>query len=179
MPEIVFDPVDSITAGAIGSPGRRTFLLQATCRDQAVTVLLEKAQVEVLGVQLDAMLRHLDGEAGVPVEAGEAGSPPALVDAPPLFRALALGLGYEPARGMFVIEARERPTADDEDEGADEAEPQGDPHVARCFVTPAQARQIVASAAEAVTAGRPLCQLCRTPVDPEGHTCPATNGHRR
>lgn len=173
MPEIIFDPADSITAGAVGAPGRRTFLLQATCREESLTVLLEKAQVEVLGVQLDAMLRHVQDEGDEGDEGGQAASP--LVDAPPLFRALALGLGYEPTRGMFVIEARERPT---EDDVGDEAGLPEDAHVARCFITRAQARQVVVSAAEAVTSGRPLCKLCRTPMDPGGHACPATNGHR-
>ena len=26
--------------------------------------------------------------------------------------------------------------------------------------------------------GRPRCQFCGNPMDPEGHVCPATNGHR-
>ena len=29
-----------------------------------------------------------------------------------------------------------------------------------------------------VEAGRPLCPLCGGPLDPRGHDCPRTNGHR-
>lgn len=29
-----------------------------------------------------------------------------------------------------------------------------------------------------VEAGRPLCPLCGGPLDPKGHDCPRTNGHR-
>ncbi|MGD0054460.1 MAG: DUF3090 family protein, partial [Acidimicrobiales bacterium] len=29
-----------------------------------------------------------------------------------------------------------------------------------------------------VDAGRPLCPLCGGPLDPRGHDCPRTNGHR-
>jgi hypothetical protein len=29
-----------------------------------------------------------------------------------------------------------------------------------------------------VNAGRPRCSLCGHPMDPEGHSCPRTNGHR-
>ena len=29
-----------------------------------------------------------------------------------------------------------------------------------------------------VNAGRPTCGLCGHPIDPEGHSCPRTNGHR-
>jgi hypothetical protein len=27
-------------------------------------------------------------------------------------------------------------------------------------------------------AGRPRCELCGNPIGPEGHVCPALNGHR-
>ena len=27
--------------------------------------------------------------------------------------------------------------------------------------------------------GRPTCQFCGNPLDPEGHVCPAMNGHGR
>jgi hypothetical protein len=26
--------------------------------------------------------------------------------------------------------------------------------------------------------GRPICPLCRVPMEPEGHQCFASNGHR-
>jgi hypothetical protein len=29
-----------------------------------------------------------------------------------------------------------------------------------------------------VEQGRPPCPLCGYPLDPEGHACPRTNGHR-
>jgi uncharacterized repeat protein (TIGR03847 family) len=29
-----------------------------------------------------------------------------------------------------------------------------------------------------VEAGRPVCPLCGGPLDPQGHDCPRTNGHR-
>lgn len=32
--------------------------------------------------------------------------------------------------------------------------------------------------ARLVEAGRPLCPLCGGPLDPKGHDCPRTNGHR-
>ena len=32
--------------------------------------------------------------------------------------------------------------------------------------------------ATVVNEGRPLCQLCGLPMDPDGHKCPASNGHR-
>ncbi len=32
--------------------------------------------------------------------------------------------------------------------------------------------------AEVAARGRPRCQFCGNPIDPDGHTCPAMNGHR-
>jgi uncharacterized repeat protein (TIGR03847 family) len=31
--------------------------------------------------------------------------------------------------------------------------------------------------AAVVEQGRPTCQFCGNPIDPEGHPCPAMNGH--
>jgi hypothetical protein len=41
-----------------------------------------------------------------------------------------------------------------------------------------QARAFVLHAIAVVNEGRPTCQLCGLPIDPEGHRCPASNGHR-
>src|SRR5918911_1512081 len=35
-----------------------------------------------------------------------------------------------------------------------------------------------AHAAELVSAGRPPCPLCGRPLDPQGHMCIKTNGHK-
>jgi hypothetical protein len=41
-----------------------------------------------------------------------------------------------------------------------------------------QVRTFVLHAQAIVDEGRPLCQLCGLPIDPSGHACPASNGHR-
>jgi 5-methylcytosine-specific restriction endonuclease McrA len=30
-----------------------------------------------------------------------------------------------------------------------------------------------------VAAGRPTCQFCGQPIDPDGHICPRSNGHKK
>jgi hypothetical protein len=32
--------------------------------------------------------------------------------------------------------------------------------------------------AQVCAQGRPTCRFCDRPMDPEGHICPAMNGHR-
>jgi uncharacterized repeat protein (TIGR03847 family) len=46
-------------------------------------------------------------------------------------------------------------------------------------LTPVLARVFATRAASVVSAGRPPCQFCGGPVDPEGHLCPRANGFRR
>jgi len=49
---------------------------------------------------------------------------------------------------------------------------------ARFVVSRAQARAMALHALEVVAAGRPRCQFCGYPLEPDGHICPAMNGHR-
>ena len=46
-------------------------------------------------------------------------------------------------------------------------------------LTPADARAFSKRAQAVVAAGRPPCQFCGGPLDPEGHLCPRANGFRR
>lgn len=48
----------------------------------------------------------------------------------------------------------------------------------RFWATREQMLSLARHGALVCAAGRPLCQLCRNPIDPEGHQCPALNGHR-
>ena len=44
---------------------------------------------------------------------------------------------------------------------------------------PTYARSFAKRAQTVVAAGRPPCQFCGNPIDPEGHICPRANGFRR
>jgi len=50
--------------------------------------------------------------------------------------------------------------------------------VARISLTREQAAAFAIRATQLVEAGRPPCPLCGLPLDPAGHDCPRTNGHR-
>jgi uncharacterized repeat protein (TIGR03847 family) len=82
-----------------------------------------------------------------------------------------IGLGFEPDRGLVLIELRERA----EDEESDEDDDADDGYVARIFATRAQVRAMAARGSEAVQSGRPACPLCEFPMDPAGHICPRWN----
>jgi uncharacterized repeat protein (TIGR03847 family) len=192
VPEIEFDPVDAIAAGAVGVPGRRAFYIQATKDGQVLSVLVEKEQVAVLAdriqVLLDQVASQFPGEVmGHPAGAGT--GPGIIGDPVPLFRAVAIGIGFDPGRRLVVLELHERPLRDEDDDGDDdddeepppelpgEDEPEG--YLARLYATPDQIRAMATGGQAAVAAGRPPCPLCGNPLDPEDHVCPKLNGHAR
>lgn len=188
MSELIeFDPVDRIVVGALGEPGRRTFLIQADRGDSRLTVLVEKEQVAVLAARVLQLLAEL-GEGDLPaVEEVEAllGRGATIVEpVEPLFRTRMMRLGYDPGRELLVLELFEDapedvPKAEAADESAGEAaEEAGEEeqaHVARLVATPAQMAALATRGAQAVAAGRPICPLCLLPKDSAGHDCPSKN----
>lgn len=160
------DGVDRITAGAVGSPGERVFFVQAQAGGQMVTLLAEKEQVRLLA---EALLQLL----GTLPETDEGPAPDTeslTLDEPlePEWRVGEMAIEYEDDTGNVEIMITEIESEEDVDGGAR----------ARFVVTRAQARAMALHALEVVAAGRPRCQFCGYPLEPDGHICPAMNGHR-
>jgi uncharacterized repeat protein (TIGR03847 family) len=165
------DDVDALGAGAIGEPGRRTFLIQAVCRGETLSILLEKEQVRLLATEVLQFLERIDRDfPETPSDDSELDG--SVRDADPLFRARVLGIGYDPRRGRVVLELREWP----DDEIPDELEGEApEPRLARIHASRAQIRAMARNGISAVEAGRPTCRLCELPMDPDGHWCPRSN----
>ena len=190
MPEIEFDPVDAIAAGAVGEPGQRAFYIQAEKDGQVLSVLVEKQQVAMLAERVNMLLDQVETQfpevgddvpAPLAPDAGELRGDPV-----PLFRAVAIGIGFDPSRQLVVLELHERPVAGDDEDEEDEdddalAAPgeEGEGYLARLYFTAAQARAMATRGSAAVERGRPPCPLCGGPLDPSGHICPRLNGHSR
>jgi uncharacterized repeat protein (TIGR03847 family) len=165
-------PVDWLTAGAIGPPGKRVFYIQASKDDELVTLIVEKTQVQSLAVGVEQFLGELGSKmpdlAQADVEYDE--SAMALqrpID--PAFRVGQLGLGYDDANDLMVLVAREIQ--------ADE-NPVDEPDVARFWCTRDQMRKMCQWGLEVASRGRAICGNCGQPIDPEGHFCPKRNGHK-
>jgi uncharacterized repeat protein (TIGR03847 family) len=60
----------------------------------------------------------------------------------------------------------------------DEPEPHPEAGRVRFWATREQMLSLARHGAMVCAAGRPQCPLCGNPMDPEGHRCPALNGHR-
>jgi len=168
-------PVERITTDAIGEPGMRTFFLQASAAGRTFTVIVEKQQVQLLAASILELLSTLDLETGMGPPEEEMG-----LDDPveAEWRAGRLSIGYEEEAGLFVLEVEEYvPDLEDEDDPrsilADE------PRKVRLRATREQMLALSRHGAAVAERGRPLCQFCGNPMDPDGHTCPAMNGHSK
>ena len=64
----VFDSVDRFVCGTVGTPGQRTFFLQAIKDGRVVSVQLEKAQVAVLAQRMGQILTELDSHGAADVD---------------------------------------------------------------------------------------------------------------
>ncbi|MDP9299021.1 MAG: DUF3090 family protein [Actinomycetota bacterium] len=172
-------PVDRITTDAIGEPGLRTFYIQARSGPELVTIVVEKQQVDLLAASILELMANLDLETGTGPAEEELD-----LEQPfePRWRAGKLSIGYDEGRDLFVLEAEEfRPEPEDVEEAENDARSlvEGEPDSVRMWATREQMFALSRHGAAVSERGRPTCQFCGNPMDPEGHACPAMNGHSR
>jgi uncharacterized repeat protein (TIGR03847 family) len=157
--------VDRITVGTVGEPGQRVFMLQARQGGELVTLKVEKGQVRALAEYLGELLEGLPRSGHLPTEL-ELEEP-----ADPEWVVGSLGITYVEELDRLLLLAEEAVATGDEagDDPGDEA---------RFFLTREQAGALAIRGTQLVESGRPPCPLCHYPLDPAGHVCPKTNGHR-
>jgi uncharacterized repeat protein (TIGR03847 family) len=148
---------DRVMVGTIGDVGERLFLVQVREGRRLVVVKVEKDQVAILASWLARVVRSMSRPD-----------------------ALEMGVELEPEYEVDLV-AGEITVSIDEAAGAIEvsiepAEEDGDSLVVTLTVE--QAAAFAIRAVQLIEAGRPPCPLCGLPLDPRGHDCPRTNGHR-
>jgi uncharacterized repeat protein (TIGR03847 family) len=155
-----FEYPDVFTAGTIGEVGNRTFLVQARHGSRTVTVKVEKQQLRALADYLAEAINglgrpgHLDDPEGIIM------SPDDLID----ITAGEISVSIDPERGHVEIVMEDIDPKINDD--------------ALICVSKEQAAAFAIAAIRLVESGRPPCPLCGLPLDPRGHDCPRTNGHR-
>ncbi len=184
MPTIVheFAWPDRLVVGTVGRPGAREFYLQARTKARIVTVALEKEQSALLAQKIDEVLDELKSTDGNPFRVPDS-TPVELVDNDPLeqpldtqFRTGAMGLGWDPTTAQIVIEAFPIDDADTGDETDDDDDATEPPEMLSVRIPVGTARAFAQRTKEIVGAGRPICPMCGTPMDPDGHTCVVPDG---
>lgn len=174
-----FERPRRFVAGTVGTPGDRTFYLQAVDATRVVSVALEKQQVAVLADRLEQLLDEVVSRTGTALPASDTDAEALEQPVDEEFRVSAMGLAWDGDTGLVIIEAQ-APTEDatvaeetlleDVDEG---------PDALRVLIEPGRARAFVDRARRVISAGRPPCPLCGMPLDPSGHVCPRQNGYHR
>lgn len=163
-----FASIDAIDAESLGTPGKRTFRLRILRGRDSAALWLEKQQLAALGEAIPRLLEQLqtpDQHADDNTESIATFPEDPTVD----FKVGRMALGYAGQEDRLVLVAHDVELGDDESA----------PPTFSCRFTREQARVLSESCAEAVAGGRPLCQLCHRPIDPEGHMCPRANGHQK
>ena len=155
-----FRSPDRFTVGTIGEIGARVFLVQVVEGRRRLTVKVEKQQIAVLATYLTRAIENMGRPGHLPEE---------------------LELLLSPDDGIDFI-AGELSVAIDEQEGSVQVsiEEIGDEpgDSVSILLSREQAAAFAIRATSLVEAGRPPCPLCGFPLDPRGHDCPRTNGHR-
>jgi uncharacterized repeat protein (TIGR03847 family) len=162
-----FDEVDAFTVGTIGEPGQRTFYVQVRSEGRSVTVKCEKQQAVVMSQHVQRVLSDLPPADDRPM-------PGALELREPVDSSFTLGpigLGYDPGADRVLIQLEE---VGEVDESGEEIESDDRGHV-RLLLSRGQAAAFCERADAVVEAGRPPCQWCGNPIDPDGHACPRMN----
>lgn len=175
----LFDRPARFVAGTVGSPGDRTFYLQAVDGKRVVSVALEKQQVSILADRLEQLLDEIVARTGTALPATEPDTEALSQPIDEEFRVAAMGLAWDGDAGLVVIEAQ---APAEEPEIAEETlleDVEEGPDALRVLIEPRRARAFIERARRLISAGRPPCPLCGVPLGPSGHVCARLNGYHR
>ncbi len=151
---------ERITVGTVGEVGARLFLLQCRQGETLLTLKMEKQQVAAMAEYLARVVKENKRPGHLPDEL-ELEEP-----TEPAWAVGTIGVSYEEIDDRIVLVIEELVA-----EGEIGA-------IARLSITREQAGTFAIRATKLVESGRPPCPLCGSPLDPAGHDCPRTNGHR-
>jgi uncharacterized repeat protein (TIGR03847 family) len=160
-----FGRAELLEAEAMGEPGQRVFRLRVMSSGESASLWLEKEQLAALTLAMRQLLEQADE--------GEADDEPEPVAAPPQFpqqpevdfKLGRLGIGYDERRRLVTIFAYAMELEDDA------------PPTFACQASLDQCASFAEGAETTINAGRPICILCGTAIESDGHKCLRRNGH--
>lgn len=158
-------PILGLQAEAVGVPGQRTFRIQAHSGQGAARLWLEKEQLQALAIAIEEFLAELPNPRRPGTGSGMLLPFPAQPTVE--FTIGRLALGYDAATDLVSLLVRELVEDSEEEQGA----------ALRCQASREQMQALSRQALEVVSAGRPRCPLCNTPLTGPTHWCPRSNGH--
>jgi len=172
-------PVTRITAGSIGEPGRRVFILQAQYGKSLVSWVIEKDHAVALMRAIPRLLSDIRTQYPELAEPLVAHRPNLDLVEPlsPEFRVTSIGLGYDRIHDLVILTLADG--GQDSEEGRDGADGNPASSETQLFTTRGQALLLSQQSEQVVAAGRPACPNCGQPIDDYGHFCaPDASGRR-
>lgn len=168
------NPISHITVDAVGQPGERVFYLQGKNDDQAVTLLVEKFQIQTLSLAIENLMSELrEKMPEISFASAEYKEEEMVLEVPlnPLFRVGELSLGYDPEHDLMVLIATEVPLEKSEPEEESLSE-------IRFWCTRSQLWAMGRWGIELASRGRPVWPSTGEPILPPGEFSPKNNGHK-
>lgn len=152
-----------LRAEALGEPGQRRFRIVAVIDGESYILWMEKQQVQALGMAIGQLIEHLPDEPDL-----STGSSLVMVDESTRnqFRVGRIEIAFDEPVSQIVIAAYD----------IEQDDPEA-PATLMMRITRSQGRELSAESADLAARGRPICPMCGTPMEPEGHVCPQQNGH--
>jgi uncharacterized repeat protein (TIGR03847 family) len=86
----------------------------------------------------------------------------------PAFVVGQIGLGYDQEQDLVVLVVQEIQIDEEQDIAT-----------VRFWATRPQMEAMSEHTMQVVNQGRPICPLCNSPINPDGHFCPQSNGFER
>jgi uncharacterized repeat protein (TIGR03847 family) len=152
----VFNEPDKIMVGVRGDVGNRLFLFQVREGRRLAIIKCEKIQLAALA----EWISHVVGELGRPGHLPDDFSLEPEYESDFVAGDIAVSLDEEAQAIDVTMESIEEDSS------------------LSVRLTREWAAGLAIAIVRLVEAGRPLCPLCGGPLDPKGHDCPRTNGHR-
>jgi uncharacterized repeat protein (TIGR03847 family) len=152
----VFSNPDKIMVGVLGEVGNRLFLLQAREGRRLVIIKCEKIQLAALAEWIGQVLLELGRPGHLPED-----------------------FSLEPEYESDFVAGDIAVSIDDEAKAIEiTIESIEEDSMLNLRLSREWAGGLAIAITRLVESGRPLCPLCGGPLDPHGHDCPRTNGHR-
>lgn len=153
--------VTTLTAEAIGQPGKRTFRLIVGSDAGTAFVWLEKEQLLELSLHLRRTIGMLEEVEKTSAPAQPYPGP----DAPVIeFKLGKQAIEFDEEHSVFRFWNYDVEVEEDVASLVFEA-------------TIEQVEHFSEESLQVCSSGRPICQLCHNPIDPDGHFCARSNGH--
>ncbi len=176
----LFDPVERFVAGTVGEPGERTFFLQARTGNKLISVSLEKSQVAALAERITMMLREVQKRKPISFITNiPSDDLPLETPIDDEFRVGVIGISHDSVRELVALDLQAAPETGMQGQEFIDVKESDELDLLRVLLTLPQAGAFAKRAVTVVEQGRTPCSFCGLPIDPGGHLCPRTNGHRQ